>query len=775
MINHASFWGGAAAPYEIEQSLRFDDNDSAHLSRTPGSAGNRQTWTYSGWIKRGRVGFRQQLLNSTSGAYIEFVADNTIRLEEYTGSVQWTLKTNAVYRDNSAWYHIVVAFNSTESTSSNRIKLWINGEQVTSFSGSTYPALNHNSQLNTTSEHRIGEYYTGSSDYLDGYLAEVNFIDGSALDHEDFGELVDNGVWRPIQYAGSYTGQSWYLKFASGDGTDSSGLSNNWTPSGFTTSGTGTDVMSDTPTNNWCTSNALLNNGSSFQNGNLVVVSSTSSTHSTSTFAVSSGKWFWECTPSVGNSWIGVAGTTGGGALVYDNPLGYAYGHTGNKGSKATGSTSYGGASYTGGDVIGVALNLDDGEITFYKNGTSQGVAFTGLSGLFSPASSRAGAVSGVMTHTYNFGQRAFAHTPPTNFLPLNTSNLPAPEIADGSEYFNTVLYSGTGATQSITGVGFQPDLIWFKRRSIAEHHLVQDAIRGVTKLLYPSNTSIEDTRTDQLTSFDTDGFTLGADTAGYTNKSGTYVAWNWLAGNGTSTPTQGTISSTASVNQTAGFSIVSYTGNGTAGATVGHGLGVAPSMIIIKNRDDSASSFWGVYHKSAYVSASDPNVLYLNSTQAQTDDTNVWGSSPDFNSTTFELGDYNGSNGSGDDMIAYCFAEVEGYSKFGSYTGNGSSDGPFVFCGFKPSFVLFKSTGSSTNWTIIDSARSTYNPAEAYLKPNASQAETNLLDIDMLSNGFKLRGTSGGDHNQSGTTFIFAAFAENPFGGSGVSPATAR
>ena len=205
----------------------------------------------------------------------------------------------------------------------------------------------------------------------------------------------------------------------------------------------------------------------------------------------------------------------------------------------------------------------------------------------------------------------------------------------------------------------------------------------------------------------------------------------------------------------------------------MGHGLGVQPDMIMIKHRNSTYN--WAVYHSSLDASAPEDYYIALNDTGERAGpNTNIWQSTAP-TSTTFKIGDLGEVNADNQPYIAYCFAEVEGYSKFGSYTGNGSSDGPFVYCGFKPAFVLFKSTGSSTNWTIIDNTRSTYNPAEAYLKPNASQAETNLLDIDMLSNGFKLRGTSGGDHNQSGTTFIFAAFAEHPTGGSGVSPATAR
>lgn len=404
---------------------------------------------------------------------------------------------------------------------------------------------------------------------------------------------------------------------------------------------------------------------------------------------------------------------------------------------------------------------------------------FTNLSGTIAPAVMPPG--GGVSTtNTANFGQRDFEYTPPTGYKALNTANLPAPDIADGSDYFNTVTYTGDGtSSNAITGVGFQPDWVWLKSRSLAQAGNLIDAVRGVDKYLRSSSTAAEATFSF-LSSFDTDGFTLGTSDAGANQSSATYVAWNWLGANGTETLTAGSINSTVSANPTAGFSIVSYTGNGTAGATVAHGLGVAPSMIIIKNRSDTTSSFWCVYHKSAYVSASDPNVLYLNSTQAQTDDTNVWGSSPDFNSTTFEVGDYNGSNGSDDDHIAYCFAEVEGYSKFGSYTGNGSTDGVFIHLGFKPSFFLLKATSVALeSWSIFDSARDPDNFVNRRIMPNnANQEEeypsSGSATMDFLSNGVKLR-ASNTAMNGSGVTFIYAAFAENPFGGSGVSPVTAR
>jgi hypothetical protein len=330
------------------------------------------------------------------------------------------------------------------------------------------------------------------------------------------------------------------------------------------------------------------------------------------------------------------------------------------------------------------------------------------------------------------------------------------------------VLYSGTSANQSITGVGFQPDWVWVKVRNAVGQHSIFDAVRGATIRLGNGATSVgnaaESTVAESLKSFDSDGFTFGNEAG---NNSGeTYVAWNWNAGGSTVINTDGTISSNVRANPTAGFSIITYTGTGSANATVGHGLSVSPSMIIIKNRVDSVQSFWSVYHKSAFVSGADPNVLYLNTTATQADDTNVWGPSPDFNSTTFKLGDYNGSNGSGDALVAYCFAEVPGYSAFGSYVGNGSTDGPFVYTGFRPAFVMVKRINNDlAGWVMFNTSNLKYNLTNADVEANDTRAEVSGSDrgMDWLSNGFKLR-SDFGSRNASGTTYIYMAFASSPF-----------
>jgi len=331
-------------------------------------------------------------------------------------------------------------------------------------------------------------------------------------------------------------------------------------------------------------------------------------------------------------------------------------------------------------------------------------------------------------------------------------------------EYFNTVLYTGTGASNARTGVGFQPDWVWIKGRSGATDHALYDAVRGVTKQLESNTTTAETTEATGLTAFGTDGFTVGA-LAQLNTSAATYVAWNWLANGAGVSNTDGTISSTVSANTTSGFSIVSYTGNATLSQTIGHGLGVAPRMIIFKTR--SGDSDWGVYHESM----TNTKRIILNQTGASGNFT--WGGSP--TSSVFYVNNDGLVNGSGSTYIAYCFAEVKGFSKFGSYTGNGSADGTFTYTGFKPSFILVKNTTTAgTNWQIVDNKRVGYNGANHRLYPDDSAAESTTQTLDILSNGFKAI-TTNNLVNASGGTYIYMAFAENPFVSSTGIPTTAR
>ena len=338
------------------------------------------------------------------------------------------------------------------------------------------------------------------------------------------------------------------------------------------------------------------------------------------------------------------------------------------------------------------------------------------------------------------------------------------------SDYFNTILWTGNGVDdRSISGVGFQPDWVWYKERSSTSAHKLYDAVRTATKELESNSNAAESTNADALQAFETDGFQVG--THGSVNENGqTYVAWNWKAGTSVSGDTtgSGTLKTyTGSVNTTSGFSIIKYTGNGTAGHTIPHHLGVAPSAIFVKKLNELGD--WSSYHSVL----GNAGYMRLNNTNAFATASTYWNNTSP-TSSVFTTGTTGNINGSGSTYIAYCFAEKQGYSKFGSYTGNGNADGTFVYTGFKPAWVMVKRTDSANDWCLYDNKRDTYNVVQDKLQPNQTSAESDDTSMDFVSNGFKFRET-GGNFNASGGTYIYMAFAENPFVTSTGVPATAR
>ena len=347
--------------------------------------------------------------------------------------------------------------------------------------------------------------------------------------------------------------------------------------------------------------------------------------------------------------------------------------------------------------------------------------------------------------------------------------------INKGSSYFNTVLYTGTGSARTITGVGFQPDWVWVKDRTSANYHYLYDVVRGNNLNAFTNATSAEanvtsGTNGGGIGSQASDGFTIVAGLVGTNNvntNTNLYASWNWLANGAGVSNTSGTISSTVSANTTAGFSIVSYTGTG-ANATVGHGLGVAPDFLIIKNRTGTNS--WPVWSRS-YGNA---GVMYLDLQNTPPDTNSVFLNGTTPTSSVFSIGTAGHVNASASNYIAYVFNSVKGYSKFGSYTGNGSTDGTFVYTGFKPAFFIVKCSNSNFNWVVEDNKRNTFNVVDKYLLPNTSGDEGTLTLVDFLSNGIKMR-TTDNSHNGSGNTYIYMAFAENPFVSSTQIPTTAR
>ena len=793
-------------------SLRFEDGDSAYLSWTPASAGNRKTWTWSGWVKRANLGVRQTLFSTSNSAGndylgVEFQTGDTLLVGGNNGSasVQVSLTSNAVFRDTSAWYHIVISFDTTQSTSTNRVKVYVNGVLQT-FSSATYPPLNYDSRANTTNQHNLGSFLPAAGLYVDGYLANVAFIDGTALTPTSFGEYEDT-LWKPKSDADitslTMGTNGFYLAFedSSAIGDDTSGNANDWTANNLVA----TDVVPDSPVTNFPTLNALTYSGAyalTLSEGNLVAREATGDAtwkSLWSTFAApTSGKWYAEFyltyTGSTAFTYQAFAGLHDGlAATTYIGQSSGSYGYLASGGTynNATHTTSYG-ASYGSGDIVGVAWDADNGDLTFYKNGVSQGTAYSsvsaenkffGVSAIwispdgqtfwhcnFGQDSSFAGNET-PQGNTDDNGQGDFYYAPPSGFLALTRNNLPSPDILDPADYFNTVLWTGDGSAQSITGVGFQPDFVWTKSRNNSYNHLLYDAVRGATSgstdtALYSSTADYENTYGilyHNLASFDADGFTTGLSTStDVFNSSGlTQVSWNWLADTAfsNSAGTNGAdLASTGHVNQDAGFSIVSFDLEATGSKTVLHGLSSAPEMIIVKSRD--AAALWVVYTEPT----GNTTYLSLNDDAGATTNSTTWdNTSP--TSSVFTLGSGFTTANYGTRQIAYCFHSVEGYSKIGSYTGSTSL--PFVHCGFRPSFLIVKRLGATdSGWLMVDSKRNSVNVVDANLFPNVSLAEnsiTGFLDADFLANGFKLR-TSNAASNASGEAYLFYAVAEAPF-----------
>jgi hypothetical protein len=572
-----------------------------------------------------------------------------------------------------------------------------------------------------------------------------------------------------------------------GLGKDFSGNGNYWTTNNISiTAGVTYDSMTDVPTLTSATAAnfAVLNpldksSNITTSNANLAA-SGGAAAHSLirATIAIpSSGKWYAEMSfdqtmngnPAAAFGLISPSANLTAHIVSAGNYSVYG------SASTTLNSGATGGATVTGmttGQIWQFAVDADNNQawiglnnawFNVYTSGATTGnpstlsnPTFTGtMAGLF------LGADFVNSSGSINFGQRPFSYTPPTGFVALNCYNLPTSTILAGNKVMDATLYTGNSGTLSVTNAGaFKPDLVWIKDRSSVSQHVWTDSVRGVDRQLFSSLTNAEQTSATGITSLNSNGFTTGANPSptGATNSSpDNFVAWQWQAGQGsTSSNTNGSITSTVSVNASAGFSVVTYTG-ATSG-TVGHGLGVAPALIITKRKD--STSGWSVYTS---VAGKD-YVLLLNTTDSYIASPSYWGTGG-VTSSVFGLSINAGFGNNTGNLVAYCWTPIAGYSAFGSYTGNGSTDGVFVFTGFRPKFVLIKRTDSAGfYWRIWDSSRAIYNAGLPILYPNVSDAEDSVADVyDLLSNGFKLRTTTTGS-NASGGTYIYAAFAENPF-----------
>ena len=666
-----------------------------------------------------------------------------------------------------------MAVDTTQATSTDRVKIYINGVQITSFGTAVYPTQNLANQINVASRvHNIGklDYYAL---YLDAYLTDVYFIDGQQLTVSSFGATdATTGQWSPARYTGTYGTNGFHLTFANATSTttlgyDTSGNSNNWTTNNISlTAGSTYDSMNDVPVAysataaNYAVMNPLVPSTGTNSQGNLSV-STASVNASPATIFANTGKWYWEVVwVSGGNYRIGVCNSTGAGQDLGGSANGWAKINSPPRVYNNGSAPSYG-TDGSVGDTFMVALDLDAGKIWYGINGTWQasGSPSTGAnpSQTFTANQTMSPAVAsgtGTLVYNLNFGQQPFTYTPPSGYNALNTYNLPTPTIAQGNKYMDATLYTGNGTSQTITNAGlFQPDFVWAKGRSGATSNILVNAVTGANQFLLTDATQAEATSSALVSAFTSSGFSIGSSTS-INNSSSTYVGWQWKANGSGSSNTNGSITSTVSASTTAGFSIVNWTPS-AGNDTVGHGLGVAPSMIIAKPR--TIATFWPVYH-----SALGPTkVIGLNVTDAQSTGATSWNNTSP-TSTVFSTASWFSNSGA---TIAYCFAPIAGFSAFGSWTGNGSATGPFIYCGFQPRFILSKRTDTGgNNWMIIDTARNPYNVTGSELYPSSNNNElTGYSDFNVTSNGFQIAATYS-YINASGGTYIYAAFASNPF-----------
>jgi len=895
--------------YEVERSLRFNSGDNTYLARTPSSTTSRTTWTYSTWIKKTSFGSTVGLFgtngsDNNTNTELLFTSANKFSWQAYS---KVYFQTNQVFLDPSAWFHLLVRCDTTNSTQADRLQLWINGSRVTSFATENLTGSGTEFGINRNVDHRIGER-PGGSDNFNGYLAEMHFVDGTALDSSSFTETdAITGQLIAKKYVGSYGTNGFYLNFSDNSGTtattlgkDSSGNSNNFTPNNFVTG----DAVKDSPTNNFSTLNVLDRTVwlttidiATLSEGNLKASGSNNKAFSSIGIEKNdTNKYYAEM-------YVNSNDANNYSTLIVSqqNASVFEVGYNGPQGTKQLNrgtATSYG-ATFDAGDVIGVLVDRANNQVTFYKNNASQGT----ISNTFSTTSPNDIAYIGAYYYgnvqTFNFGQDStfagavssggntdangigdFKYAVPSGAKALCSANLPDPTILLPNKHFDTKLFTGNGSSQTISGLNFAPDWVWIKNRnsSSARSHILTDRIRGATKSLLLPETDVEATQAQDLSAFTSDGFTVG-NYERVNENSKNLVAWNWNAGEtdsatytvkvvsdsgnkyrfnnfGTSavtldlaeggtytfdgsdssmsghpfvigTAANGTVYSTGvtyqldgvsvtysaytsgyasastrkliitvpasapvlyywcsihsgmggqintnstlgssnfdgstqsvvKVNATAGFSIVGYTGNGST-ATIGHGLGVAPNFYVVKERTDT--SHWYAYSKEL----GGDKELRLNATLAASTNDKWQDTNP--TASIFYLGQDTATNQSSQTYITYAFSEVAGYSKFGSYTGNGNADGTFVFTGFRPAWILIKRTDSASEWSLFDTARKTFNVGDLRLEPNSSSVEdSNSVNYhDILSNGFKMR-NSDAARNGSGATYIYLAFAESPF-----------
>ena len=848
--------------YKVEQSMLFEDNrvlvnsgNSTSLDRSFSGAGNRKTYTFSFWVKRSRTGLPRANNAMVLSAYRNTGGDNTIawigfrrdashmdRLEIQYDSNNGNariFRSSMTFADTSAWYHIVIAVDTTQTDSNNRDIVYING--VPDFTGAASIASlqpNADTDFNDQGGWRIGDYQQdGYNAAFDGYLAEFYFIDGQQLTASAFGEFK-NTVWVPKSYTGSYSGNSFYLNFSNSSnlGEDQSGNNYDWTGTLVTTK----NQSLDSPTQNFATFNVLdIYNRTESEaggtlvpnafKGNLTLLQSNTSTtsYNYSTLLMNGGKWYAEFrindigTVGSGSSlWFGVRSniarntsmsltTTSGDFDMYRMT---EYGSVLQGNTIIQSSSLPANNSYSNGDIVGIALDLENGTLQYYKNGATNGSLITGLYTTYYSTVDMQWTFycqqfylsSGTSSVTWNFGQDSsfygavtkqgnggdgedFYYTPPSGFKALSTRNMEDETISPATgnppeKHFKPLNYiPNNEVAKSITGVGFQPDMVWtVANGGSANGKWVTDVVRGVNKPLKLNQNQTETTDSTYITSFDADGFSIGTSTQ-VNEGTSKYRSYSFKAAGTGASNSQGSITATVSANTASGFAICKWVGTG-ANATVGHSLGQVPRFIMVKNLD-TASDDWVVYMKPSdratgtpYATGNNWGVEWIGNPPGVSN-FNLWNDT-DPTSSVFHLGS-SYTNRSGDNYIAYVFCNTPGFSHCGWYRGDGvdatTDFSRFVPLPFSPAFIFLRCTTYNNNpsyyteWFSWDNSFNDYR----YNTPNGYAHVANMLgnnfyssrssdNIEFYSNGFRFRDENT-NYSSSLRDYTYMAFAQMP------------
>jgi hypothetical protein len=791
-INGITWASNAGTIYNnvIDYSCMFDKTSDTYLSYNAGAVDNDTSLkikTFSVWVKRSALSASSD--QCIFGGYFsgnlwyELTLDANDKLEfacVTSGTYKVRYISTAVFRDCSGWYHFLVALDTTQATEADRVKIYANGTELTAWDTQTEPALNADVCYQTYSggagvPARIGDLTT-TQNFI-GYLADAYIIDGQARAVTDFGEFSD-GVWVPKDPTGlTYGNEGIKLDFSINThfGDDTSGNANDYTDNNF-----GTDhQVSDTPEANYCTldwNNRFNNASATLEEGGLSYSWADNSwTTAMGTFPLKTGKWYWEVDIGAAQAYVrtGVeaAGEYSGDlitAAYYNgqNAVGWgiaSYGASAvnylvnNAGTTADDNLDNTAAN----DILTVAVDCDNNKIWFGKYNAGSGHVWGdfGATGVGDPAAgtNEAGTPDFTLydyapvvslyshsTSTANFGQRSFTGTIPSGFAALCTTNMTDPVVNDPQDsYLNAVTYTGDGAAdQDITGVGFQPDFVWIKNTDATDEHLVFDDQRGATKYLSVdvTATSTEQTDADTLLTFDADGFSVGADVKVNTSSE----VYRALCLKETSLF----------------FDIVTYTGTGSAHAE-SHSLGAAPTFIMVKNRDVGDS--WAIYHHGA-LNKTDPETDYgvIDTAAAWSDAATLWNDVAP-TTTQFTVGTSHQVNASTEKYVAYLFGDVDGISKAFTFEGNGNAAGPYVYCGFRPEWILIKNADSAVNWALYDTAMDTDNPLDQMSVPNVNNADSTTTFADICANGFKVRSSSS-NFNGNNNTIIGIALSHTPY-----------